>query len=108
MRNEKGQLGKYVRSALGGAVFGLAGGAVYAAAWGVTHWTVSGRGLSSATAPWLLVVGTVIGLLAGLAWAAGLKQPQGAPEAGYQRRAMAVPGGINRLRDTAVLRRLRG
>lgn len=107
MRNGKGQLGRYVRAALGGAVYGLAGGAVYAAIWGLTHWTVTGKGLT-ATAPWLLAVGAALGLLAGLGWAFGAPgQAQGAAEAG-RARVTPVPAVLNRLGSTATLRRLRG
>lgn len=109
MRNETmGQLGKYVRAALGGAVVGLAGGAVYTAVLGLTHWSVSGRGLSSATGPWLVAVGAVMGVLAGLVWAATSLGQSETPAAAGRRRAPGVAGGVNRLEDTAVLRRVRG
>ena len=109
MRNDlTGQLGKYVRAALGGAVIGLAGGAVYTAVLGLTHWSVSGRGLSSATAPWLLAVGAALGLLSGLGWVAGLGQTQAPSGPAGRRRGPAVPAGLNRMGSTATLRRLRG
>jgi hypothetical protein len=110
MRNgTMGQLGKYAWAALAGAVYGLAGGAVYGAAWGLVHWTVSGKGLSSASGPWLLALGAALGLLAGLGWAAGgLGQPQRPSEAEGRRPVPEALGGVNRITDAAVLRRLRG
>ncbi len=109
MRNGTlGQLGRYVRAALVGAAAGLAGGAVYAAVWGVTHWTVSGKALSSAAAPWLLAVGAALGLLTGLGWVASLGQTQAPVEPVGRRRAPAVPAGLSRIGGPAALRRLRG
>jgi hypothetical protein len=104
-----GQVGRYVRAALAGAVYGLAGGAVYGAGWGLLHWTVSGKGLSSLSGAWLLALGAALGLLGGLGWAAGgLGQPEGPSEAGGRLPVPSTPGGVNRIADPALFRRLRG
>ena len=110
MRNAtRAQLGKYVRAALAGAVYGLAGGAVYGAGWGLIHWAVTGKGLSSLSGAWLLALGAALGLLAGLGWAAGgLGQPEGTSEAGDRLPVPSAPGGAHRITNTAVLRRVRG
>jgi hypothetical protein len=109
MRNGTiGQLRKYLRAALAGSAYGVAGGALYAAVWGLTHWGVSGKGLSPAVfVPWFLVIGAALGLVAGLGWAAsGLRQPQGPSQAGGRRPVPGAPGRNSHLSDTAVLRRL--
>jgi hypothetical protein len=102
-----GQLGKYFRAALAGSACGAVGGALYAAVWGLTHWAVSGKGLAPAAfAPWFLIVGVTLGLLAGLGWAAsGRQHPQGSPPAAGPR---PLAGAASRHSDTAVLRRLGG
>ena len=111
MRNGSvGQLGTYVRAALVGSASGLAGGAVYAAVWGLTRWAVTGKGLSPASfGPWFLALGAVLGLVAGLAWAAsGLRQPPRPSEAGGRRPVPGTPGRARRIGDTALLRRMGG
>ncbi len=109
MRNvTTGQLGKYVRAALAGAVWGLAGGAAYGAVWGLIHWTVTGKGLSSLSGAWLLALGAALGLLAGLGWAAGgLGQPEGPSEAAGRLPVPSAPGGVNRIANVPTFR-LRG
>jgi hypothetical protein len=111
MRNGTvGQFGKYVRASLAGGACGAAGGALYAAVWGLTHWAVSGKGLSPAAfGPWFLAIGAALGLVAGLGWAAsGRRQPQGPPQAGGLRPVPGAPGHTRGIGDTAVLRRLGG
>jgi hypothetical protein len=108
MRNGTvGQLGKYFRAALTGSACGAVGGALYAAVWGLTHWAVSGKGLSPvAVGPWFLLIGAALGLVAALSWAASeQRQPQVSPPAAPRRPLSRVP---NRLGDTALLRRLGG
>jgi hypothetical protein len=105
-----GQLRKYVRAVLAGSAYGVAGGALYAAVWGLTHWGVSGKGLSPAVfVPWFLLIGATLGLVAGLGWAAsGRRQPQVPAEAGGRRPVPGTPGRVSRIGDTALLRRMGG
>jgi hypothetical protein len=100
-----GHLGKFFRAALVGSACGALGGALYAAVWGLTHWAVSGKGLSPAAfAPWFLIIGVALGLVAGLGWAASGRQPQAPRPAGNP----PLAGTSSRLSDTALLRRLGG
>jgi hypothetical protein len=69
---------------------------------------VTGKGLSSLSGAWLLALGAALGLLGGLGWAAGgLGQSEGASEAGGRLPVPSTPG-VNRLADSALLRRVRG
>jgi hypothetical protein len=104
------QFGTYLRAALLGSAGGTLAGAAYAAVWGLTHWAVRGKGIASPSfGPWLLALGAVLGLVAGLGWAAGgVRQPQGPPDAGARRTKPGIPGSARRISDTALLRRLGG
>jgi len=104
------QLGKFVRAALAGGAWGVAVGAAYGAIWALTHWAVSGKAIApSSFGPWFLALGAGLGLVTGLGWAASkLPRPQGPSEAGGRRPVPGVPGHVNRISDTALLRRLSG